>query len=656
MRALSLSFLSLLLATATARAEATPVALTHSGRLLDASDQPVESSALNLKFKLYNVRNPGDATESLVWQSSACNVRISRGIYSVVLGGDACNGTTPLDSSHFPFGAPRFLEVSIEDTPMLPRMSFQAVPNAHTAAMALDSNKLGGQTLAQLDDRYARLKAGGSTQQGDLAISGTVAAGKLAGDGAALTNLDAGKLAAGTVPDARLSGTYSGALSLTNPANVLAGIGSSLTDLDASKLAAGTVPDTRLSGTYSQPLTFSSTGNTFVGNGAGLSSLDAGALATGTIPDARLSGAYANPLTLSNAANAISGVGTGLTALNASNLGSGTLPDGRLSGTYSQPLVFGKAKISGVLDAPNNLEVVQVEDPRLVYTPSNVGCGAGEWCGEPNAWGGNRFATNGRYTGCSDDADCSANKVELVLNANQYRSVLLSDLDWSNSRSVLVYVSFDGGANYTYHRSISTFRLTTQSPYVSRIRTVVTNLPLGANVRVRLVAAKGRFHFEGLGLSKMVLPEEISEPLRTATRVSGNGADATCDGARTCAPSALAARKVSFVKTLAETGIRVQYTDAMRSYGSDGTPRACQWSVYFDGAPCPSNPIIGAVYSGGTGPSADPHHVRTITGTCFGLTAGTHTVQAYVQSAPTYQGYCSTGWNSSFYLEAEEVQ
>jgi hypothetical protein len=57
---------------------------------------------------------------------------------------------------------------------------------------------------------------------------------------------------------------------------------------NASNLNAGTLPSARLSGTYSQPLTFSNVGNSFTGNGAGLTSLNASNLASGTVPDARL--------------------------------------------------------------------------------------------------------------------------------------------------------------------------------------------------------------------------------------------------------------------------------------------------------------------------------------------------------------------------------
>jgi hypothetical protein len=57
----------------------------------------------------------------------------------------------------------------------------------------------------------------------------------------------------------------------------------------------GTIPSARLSGTYSSTLNLTSTSNTFFGSGAGLTALNASSLASGTIDPAR----FAVPFTLS---------------------------------------------------------------------------------------------------------------------------------------------------------------------------------------------------------------------------------------------------------------------------------------------------------------------------------------------------------------------
>jgi hypothetical protein len=169
------------------------------------------------------------------------------------------------------------------------------------------------------------------------------AANSIAGNGSALTALDAGNLASGTVPGARLSGTYSSPVTFNNAANSFTGNGAGLTSLNADSLASGTVPSTQLSGLYSSAVTFNNGANSFSGNGAGLTSLNAGSLASGTVLSARLSGTYSSAVIFSNAANSFSGNGTGLTNLNAGSLTSGTGPSARLSGTYASAVTFNNA-------------------------------------------------------------------------------------------------------------------------------------------------------------------------------------------------------------------------------------------------------------------------------------------------------------------------
>jgi hypothetical protein len=83
--------------------------------------------------------------------------------------------------------------------------------------------------------------------------------------GVNLTALNATQLTSGTLPSARLSGTYSAALTLSNASNAFTGDGSALTNLSATQLGTGTLPSARLSGTYSAALTFSNASNSFQG-------------------------------------------------------------------------------------------------------------------------------------------------------------------------------------------------------------------------------------------------------------------------------------------------------------------------------------------------------------------------------------------------------
>jgi hypothetical protein len=124
-------------------------------------------------------------------------------------------------------------------------------------------------------------------------------------DPANLTSLNASNLTSGVVPGARLSGTYSQPLSLTNPANAvtgtLAGNGAAVTGLNASNLASGTVPGARLAGTYANAITFSSPGNFFTGDGSGLTNLNAQPPYVRTVVVRPVGSATANGTALLNA-------------------------------------------------------------------------------------------------------------------------------------------------------------------------------------------------------------------------------------------------------------------------------------------------------------------------------------------------------------------
>lgn len=124
------------------------------------------------------------------------------------------------------------------------------------------------------------------------------------GDGSGLTSLNASRLTDGTIPNARISGSYTGLTNLTGSGNV-----------DFARFLGNA------SDTVSAP-SFSWTGDT----NTGIYRPAAGeiGISIGGVGRARFSSA------------GISGVGTGLTALNASNLESGTVPIARISSTSSR--------------------------------------------------------------------------------------------------------------------------------------------------------------------------------------------------------------------------------------------------------------------------------------------------------------------------------
>ena len=103
--------------------------------------------------------------------------------------------------------------------------------------------------------------------------------------------------------------------------NSIAGSGTSLTALNATQLTTGTVPSARLSGTYS----ITAANITSQANSATITAASTNTANQIVLRDG--SGAFS--------AGAITATGAGITNLNASNLASGTVPSARLSGTYS---------------------------------------------------------------------------------------------------------------------------------------------------------------------------------------------------------------------------------------------------------------------------------------------------------------------------------
>ena len=117
-------------------------------------------------------------------------------------------------------------------------------------------------------------------------------------------------------------------------------VGSNIANLNANNITIGTLPDGRLSGSYTfENLTLSGNlvANTISGN------LNASQLTSGIVPSGRLAGDYTiGNLTASTVtASSVSG------NLNASQLASGTVPDGRLSGSYT----FGSLTLTGNVTA-----------------------------------------------------------------------------------------------------------------------------------------------------------------------------------------------------------------------------------------------------------------------------------------------------------------
>jgi hypothetical protein len=225
-RAALASALTALTLAASAAAQ-TPVgaAFTYQGRLTDAGG-PVTGN-YDLRFTLFDAATAGNPVGSPVTVSA---VAVAQGLFSVSLDFGAGAVT----------GSARWLSIEVRPA--------------------------GGGSFTLLSPRQRLAPAPQSVFSSFT-------------DPANLTVLNASNLTTGTVPGARLAGTYAQSLTLSNPANALTGTftgnGLALTALNASSLTTGTVPGAALGGTYPNAVAFTNPANSFTGNGAGLTNLNA---------------------------------------------------------------------------------------------------------------------------------------------------------------------------------------------------------------------------------------------------------------------------------------------------------------------------------------------------------------------------------------------
>jgi hypothetical protein len=200
-----ISVLLILLGAEAARAQI-PVgtAFTYQGELHD-NNLPVNGST-DLAFSLWNAAGTGCPPVGGMQVGTTIpmtGVTVTDGLFTVVLNQAGEFGATAFA------GSARWLQVSVGGTPLCPRQELTPTPyclfgvNAATAASAANATQLNGQTAAFYQN--------------------------------------ASNLNAGTLPSARLSGTYSGALSFSSASNSFTGNGTGLTSLNASNISSGTL-------------------------------------------------------------------------------------------------------------------------------------------------------------------------------------------------------------------------------------------------------------------------------------------------------------------------------------------------------------------------------------------------------------------------------
>lgn len=192
------SLLLALSATTTQAADATPPNLmTYQGFLVDANGNvlaPDNPANYPVVFRIYE-----GATGGVPLWSEQQIVTIDKGNFSVLLGEGTVFGSEPRPSIFTVFSgnsaSDRYIGITVggASTEILPRLRLLPAPYAYLARQA---NSL-------VDNSGNPLVAPGSGSE--LIVSGKVTANEVAGNGAALTALNASQLTSGSIPDGRLS-------------------------------------------------------------------------------------------------------------------------------------------------------------------------------------------------------------------------------------------------------------------------------------------------------------------------------------------------------------------------------------------------------------------------------------------------------------------
>ncbi len=120
-------------------AQSVPTIISHHGRLLNASSQPV-TSAVSVEFKIYGVLSGG----THVWSETQSITPDNLGFYDTYLG-----GVQPLPVT---LPNPSYLEIVVNTETLSPRLQFGAVPFAMTAG---NGGKIVNVTVRENSSRFS---------------------------------------------------------------------------------------------------------------------------------------------------------------------------------------------------------------------------------------------------------------------------------------------------------------------------------------------------------------------------------------------------------------------------------------------------------------------------------------------------------------------
>ncbi len=255
-----------------------PGKVVYQGFLSDAAGLPYGSNTpvnLPVIFRIFNASTGG----TNLWTEQQ-TVTIDKGHFSVLFGEGSAVGSEPTSANLSTIfvgesASDRFIQLSVDGTLIMPRMQCLSAPYSMLAMNARAMVDSDGNTLVN-------------------AVAGKVGIG--------ITNPDHPLDVAGIIQSTGLNVVGPATFSDDINAASFSGNGASLLALNAAQITTGILPDARLSGTYSSAVTFNNKGNTLYGNGANLTALNAANINSGTLADARLSTFITGGATLAGAA------------------------------------------------------------------------------------------------------------------------------------------------------------------------------------------------------------------------------------------------------------------------------------------------------------------------------------------------------------------
>ncbi len=337
--------------------------ITYQGRLSHAGGLQPVTGCPDMTFRIYTWMNGSTALRTEPY-SGPSRVQIRNGELGMDLG-----SLVTFASAGLLFDQPYYLGMQIlPDSEMSPRKPSTSGGYALHALKAQKADHASKSDHAQKSDHATNSDNAGHAKNADQAQNAdtldSTAFARLASANTFSTGTQTIQTVAGTKglvvkgaagQTAALLGWQDSAGAVRGSISVvgqITGSGTALSDLKANLPSSGTLSEARLAGTYSGALTLSSAANRYAGSGAGPTGLSASNLATGTLPSARLSGTYSSAVTLSDPADSFSGDGSLLTGVVALVFVDG----GGWIGHITRAAGFGRAtsaRLGGCMNARN---------------------------------------------------------------------------------------------------------------------------------------------------------------------------------------------------------------------------------------------------------------------------------------------------------------